>query len=131
VCHWIHEHDFDGWVHRNSREKRNVLGTVIDNDNEGNYLCIPRNAPYKFHWLPSTDVNIGPDGINYGANKASHCLKIYDPEQPSNHYWNDNYLCAVPTSSVVDHACIPCDTGKMEKYFGGYGSTSKNDCLDN
>ena len=94
------------------------------------YLCVPRNSPYEFHWLPSSSVNTGPDGFNYGANKSTHCIKLLDPEKPSGTWWNDNYLCAKPASSV-EHACVPCSPGldPAVDVSSNAGSTSSMNCM--
>jgi len=121
MCDWINEYDFNGWMPR--RKKRNTQGLSLDNSDAGNYLCVPRNSPYKFHWNPSSDSRRGPDGFYYGTS-ATYCLKIDDPVKPSTDWWRDNYLCAKPTT-VVEHACIPCENNSISDA----GSTSKGACV--
>merc|ERR1711907_823034 len=101
----------------------NPLGNVITNDNNGNYLCVPRNAPYKFHWMAGSDGKIGSDGFNYWNARSTHCVQI----GLGFHSWfSDNYLCAKP--AVAEHACIPCLPETFD-YSGG--GTSKTSCTGN
>merc|ERR1712003_586307 len=102
-CAWIVE-GVGGFNQRSVDTFSNPLGNVITNDNTGNYLCVPRNSPYKFHWMASQDASVGDDGFNYWSAKNTHCLQIGEGVHT---YFRDNYLCAKPTPAQVEHACIP------------------------
>ena len=102
-CEWVYEPtDNNGW------------------SEEGNYLCVPRNTPYKFDWL--TNLFTHPKGWDY--NYGTDCINIVESLKQGDENWLHNYLCAFPV--VTEHACVPCQEGLVSDA----GSSSIDACAE-